>query len=177
VYRHLLAGGSLPGIRSPDFLGSNVVHLDTQMRYARYYAIPVYRQRGWTLAYGPPACVLTTILIRVLVHLVAMCTVWVRARPRWRDRRTSRVIVTDRSTWCRVGSGRWLEFVHQAVVNYEVDGSDIVMTFADAEPLRLTGPSAWLHAVIFARLRLGPQRWRNVPWLYPLQIAATQHRV
>jgi len=36
------------------------------------------------------------------------------------------------------------------------------------------GPSAWLHAVIFARLRFGPQRWRSVRWLYPLQIAAIE---
>jgi hypothetical protein len=54
VYRHLLAGGQLPRIRSSDFLGSDLVHMDTEMRYARYYAVPVYARRGWTPAYGAP---------------------------------------------------------------------------------------------------------------------------
>jgi hypothetical protein len=45
------------------------------------------------------------------------------------------------------------------------------LTFATTDPLRLYGPSAWCHAVLFAYLHDGPA-WQNTPLLHPIRQAA-----
>jgi hypothetical protein len=83
-------------------------------------------------------------------------------------------VVTATTTWCEV-SGRWLAFDHTSVVEYRL-GADqsCVLTFPDVVPVRLHGPSAWCHAVLFAYLRYGPWAWQSAPFLHPVRQAAQQ---
>ena len=82
-------------------------------------------------------------------------------------------MVDASATWCQV-RGRWLRYDHTAVAGYQMAGDQsCVLTFEAIDPLRLYGPSAWCHAVLFAYLRYGPA-WPIAPFLQPVRLAA-QH--
>ncbi|HEX2805754.1 MAG TPA: hypothetical protein VHN80_06255 [Kineosporiaceae bacterium] len=165
LHRHLAAGGDLPRVRPVDFLADDVVHLDTAMQYARYYSVDLQYRSVWAWAYGPPWLVLGAIAAQGLANASAAARARALAAAQWREFQWTRVIVTSRSTWCWAADGRWREFAHDAVIQYRTDGCTTVLIFEAAEPLMLSGPGVCLHAVIFARLRLGPQRWQDAPWL------------
>lgn len=86
----------------------------------------------------------------------------------WHEQQTVRTVMTDQTTWCLV-SGRWLWFHHHGVMSYELTGQTSTLAFNDADPVALTGPGAWTHAVLFAYLRIGPTRWMGAEWLQEMR--------
>ncbi|WKU03390.1 hypothetical protein [Micromonospora sp. HUAS LYJ1] len=49
-----------------------------------------------------------------------------------------------------------------------LDPVGVVLLFADTEPLRLNGPAAWLHAVLFAYFRFGASALTTATFLLPI---------
>jgi hypothetical protein len=89
------------------------------------------------------------------------------AAPQWREHRLVRVVVTATATWCCV-EGQWICFPHDAVLEYYVDGSTVVMAFAECARLALTGRAARTHTVIFTYARYSDTSWQDAPWRHPL---------
>ena len=164
LHRHLSTAGELPVAPPSDVLVPGPVHLDVPMQYARYYGQDVRYHQGSTIAFGAPAFVAGAMLAQTVTNLSAQRRAEALAAAQWRDVQMTRTVVTAWSTWCRAGHGQWLEFSHQAVMEYHASGWTVLMTFQDTAPLMLTGPDAWTHSVVFARLRYG-DAWRQAPWL------------
>lgn len=162
LYNALAHGQPLPTVLAPDFAGGPV-HMDVPFTYSRYFAMDVRYQPGGLVAVGSPGVVAGA----AIGHLIGSAVGYARAaslsRPQWRGHRVARVVVTATSTWCAV-AGRWLCFDHHAVTNYQLSDDSCILTFDQTPPLRLDGPSAWCHAVLYAYLRHGPA-WQNAPFL------------
>lgn len=166
LYAGLSSGQAPPIVRS-GFLTDETVHMDTPFLYSRYYGMNVSYGQTSTLAIGPPLFVAGAVVGNAIGNAAARSEAARLAASQWREHCTARVVVTPTATWCCV-NGRWLRFDHAAVVEYSLDGAACILTFTDAEPLRLAGPSAWCHAVLFAYLRNGPHSWQDALFLHPL---------
>ncbi len=162
---HLAAGKALPAVGGgSSVIGDGPIHLDAVLGYARYYATDVIVEVPEMFVVGPPIMVLAAAVWIARRRGRAQDRAGAAATPQWRNRVAARTVVTPDATWCRL-DGRWFAFPHGAVVDYVLDGMTIVMTFPDCAPLALTGPAAWMHAVIFARARYGDPGWQDAPWL------------
>jgi hypothetical protein len=159
-----------PVVTAPGFLGPGPVHLDVAFSFARYRGMDVTYSRSSTFAYGSPTFVAGAMIGNMIGNGAARRRAEALARAQWREIGVARVVLTATTTWCAV-DGRWIAFDHEAVMEYTVQGASCVLTFADSEPLRLTGPAAWCHAVLFAYARFGPQGWRDAAFLWPLLAA------
>jgi hypothetical protein len=152
----LLAGGQQPPkVFAPDLPDAGTVYMDVPMRYSRFYRMDVTYQPGGMVAVGSPGFVAGAAIGRLIGTSVGYARAASLSRRQWRGHRLARVVVTATATWCQIG-GRWLRFDHDTVVEYRLgaDGA-CVLTFADVVPVRLHGPSAWCHAVLYAYLRTG----------------------
>jgi hypothetical protein len=173
LYGWLAGGNPPPVVPAPPFLGAEPVHLSTGFLFARFHSADVTYSTGSVLAVGSRAYVTGAMVGNLIGNVAARSRAANQARAQWRGNTAVSVVLTPTATWCRV-EGRWLQFHHAGVVEYLVDtaGPACVLTFVDANPLRLTGPYAWCHAVLFAYFRHGPQAWRDAPYLRPLRDAA-----
>ncbi|PSK66701.1 hypothetical protein B0E53_01342 [Micromonospora sp. MH33] len=167
-----LALGGQPGsVPTPGFLTEEPVHLDARLHYARHYGTTVTYQQTSALAFGSAAFVTGALLANAVGNSSARSRAERLARPQWREHQPTRMVLTPTRTWCH-SFGRWLSFDHAAVREYHLDAHGVVLLFADSEPLRLTGPAAWLHAVLFAYFRFGAQALTTATFLLPIR--ATQ---
>ncbi|MEV4481689.1 hypothetical protein [Micromonospora coxensis] len=166
-----LAQGGLPGaVPAPGFLTGEPVFLDARLHYARHYGTEVSYQQTSTVAFGSPAFVTGALLANAIGNSNARSRAVRMASPQWRDHEFTRVVLTPSRTWC-YSFGRWLSFDHTAVMEYHLDPHGVVLLFADTEPLRLTGPAAWLHAVFFAYFRFGAPALTTATFLLPIGAA------
>ncbi|MFS8480237.1 MAG: hypothetical protein FWJ93_15000 [Micromonosporaceae bacterium] len=172
LYRGLVAGRPLRPVMAPGFLADETVFMDASLMYSRFYGMNVTYQQSSTFAVGAPSFVIGAMLGNALGNSVAASRAASMARAQWREHRQTRVVVTKSATWCNV-DGTWRVFYHHAVLGYVMDGPSSVLTFADIEPLRLAGPSAWCHAVLFTYLRYGAAGLRDAPFLQPVRAAAS----
>jgi hypothetical protein len=170
LFQRLAGGQSPPAVLAPDFLTSGSVFMDAPLLYSRFYGTTVTYGHNSIYTYGSPVVVTGALIGNFIGNTVARTRARNLARPQWREFSEVRVVVTPTTTWCQV-RGRWLAFEHAAVMEYTLTGPNCVMTFADTEPLRLSGPSAWCHAVMFAYARYGAQHWQDAPMLDPLRRA------
>ncbi|MFY1702881.1 hypothetical protein ACN28G_14225 [Micromonospora sp. WMMA1923] len=151
----------------PGFLIDEPVHLDARLHYARHYGTTVTYQQTSALAFGSAAFVTGALLANAIGNSNARSRAARLASPQWRDHELTRVVVTPTRTWC-YSYGRWLAFHHTGVLEYHLDPHGVVLLFADTEPLRLTGPAAWLHAVLFAYFRSGASALTTATFLLPI---------
>ena len=54
---------------------------------------------------------------------------------------------------------------HTALTGYWLDGDTAILHATDYAPRALTGPAAWVHAVLLAYLHPPTPDWRDAPWL------------
>jgi hypothetical protein len=174
LYAALASGQQPPAVFAPDLLAAGTVYLDVPLRYSRCCATDVTYQPGTMFVVGSPGVVAGAAIGRLIGTSIGHLRAASLSRRQWRGHRIARVVVTATATWCEVG-GRWLRFDHNAVMEYRM-GADqsCILTFGDAVPLRLYGPSAWCHAVLFAYLRYAAPGWQTAPFLHPLRQAAQQ---
>ncbi|WP_433529382.1 hypothetical protein ACQPYA_24215 [Micromonospora sp. CA-263727] len=170
LYQRLARGEPPPSVVAPGFIGPGVVYLDAPFTYSRYYGTTVTYGQSRTVAFGSPAIVAGAMIGNLIGNSAARSRAASLAQPQWREFAYARVVLTATTTWCSLG-GRWLAFDHGAAVEYSINGPNAVLSFADVEPLRLTGPSVWCHAVMFAYARYGPGQWQQAPFLHPLREA------
>ena len=168
-----LSSGQAPPVVTSGFLIDETVHMDVPFLYARYYGMNVTYGQTSTLAVGSPLFVAGAMVGNAIGNASARSQAARLAASQWREHCHPRVVVTSTATWCCV-NGKWLRFDHAAVVEYSLDGAACILSFTDAEPLRLTGPSAWCHAILFAYLQNGPDRWPDALFLHPIREAARQ---
>ncbi|MEO3780681.1 hypothetical protein ABGB16_28490 [Micromonospora sp. B11E3] len=155
---------------APGFLDPGPVYLDAPFHYARFYGTTATYGQSWTYAYGSPAFVTGAVVGNLVGNGIARARAENLAQAQWREFAYARVVVTPTTTWCCV-DGRWLPFAHDAALEFVIDGPSCVLSFADVEPLRMSGPSAWCYAVMYAYARYGPRRWQEAPFLHPLREA------
>ncbi|MEV6811372.1 hypothetical protein [Micromonospora sp. NPDC051296] len=170
LYQRLAAGAPPPTLVAPGFIGPGLVYLDAPCTYSRFYGTTVAYGQSSTFAYGSPAVVAGAMVGDLIGNSIARSRAAGMAQAQWREFAYARVIVTETTTWCCLG-GRWLAFDHHAAMEYSIAGQNVVLTFAEVEPLRLSGPSVWCHAVMFAYARYGPGQWQQAPFLHPLREA------
>jgi hypothetical protein len=172
LYAALAAGQRPSMVYAPDFLPTGAVFMDVPFNYSRFYAVDSTYEPGSMFAIGSPGFVAAVSIGRLICTSIGYARAASLSRRTWRDHRPARVVVTTTGTWCQV-DGRWLYFDHNAVTDYRIGDQCCVLTFSDTSPLRLYGPSAWCHAVLYAYLRYGPA-WQAAPFLYPVRRAAQQ---
>jgi len=174
LYAALAGGQQPPAVLAPDLPAAGTVYMDVPMRYSRFYRMDVTYRPGGMLAVGSPGFVAGAAIGRLIGTSIGYARAASLSRRQWRGHRVARVVVTATATWCQVG-GRWLRFDHHSVVAYRL-GADhsCMLSFADVVPVRLHGPSAWCHAVLFAYLRYGAADWQAAPFLLPIRQAAQQ---
>jgi len=170
-----LAGGQQPqAVFAPDLVAAGTVYMDVPFRYSRFYAMDVTYQPGAMFAVGSPGVVAGAAIGRLIGTSIGYLRAASLSRRQWRGHRIARVVITATATWCEVG-GRWLRFDHTSVMEYRLNADQsCILTFCDAVPMRLHGPSAWCHAVLFAYLRYGAGAWQRAPFLHPLRQAGQQ---
>jgi hypothetical protein len=171
LYRQLAAGQPLSTVQAGGFLSPEPVHMDMPLSYGRFYGMDVTYGQTSTAAFGSPAFVAGMAVTSMIGNSMARSNAERLARQQWREMGYARTIVTPTRTWCFV-QNQWIEFAHDAVMEYSIFGSSCVLTFPGTDPLRLSGPSAWCHAVLFAYFRFGPQGLVNAPFLHELRAAA-----
>jgi hypothetical protein len=176
LYVRLVDGGPPPVTPTPPFLGKHPVHLDATFGYARFYSTTASHSGGAVVAVGSRALMAGALIGTVVGNAMARSRARRIAQAQWREHTTVRVVVTATTTWCCV-EGKWLHFDHTAVADYAIDpqGPAVVMTFVGVAPLRLTGPEAWYHAVLFAYFRYGQQALQQTPFLHPLAAESREH--
>ncbi|WP_433386865.1 hypothetical protein [Micromonospora sp. KLBMP9576] len=170
LYQRLAKGEPPPTVVAPGFIGPGAIYLDAPFTYSRFYGTTVSYEQGGTFVYGSPAVVTGAVVGNLIGGSIARSRAASLAQAQWREFAYVRVIVTSTTTWCCL-SGRWLAFDHDVVLSYSIDGLNCILSFADVEPLRLSGPSIWCHAVMFAYARYGPSQWQQAPFLHPLREA------
>jgi hypothetical protein len=172
LYQKLAAGQQPPAVYAPDLPAAGTVYMDVPFRFARWFGANVTYQPGGMVAVGPPGFVAGAAVGRLIGTSIGYAQAASLSRRQWRGHDLARVVVDATATWCQV-RGRWLRYDHTAVVAYQVADQSSVLTFKAIDPLRLSGPSAWCHAVLFAYLRYGAA-WQSAPFLHPVREAATQ---
>jgi hypothetical protein len=175
LFSALERGEEPPTILAPGYARSDRVYLDAPFNYARYYETDVTYSKRHVMASGPPLFVAGTMISDAIANGAEASRARALAAPQWREHRTARVIVTASATLCAV-NGRWLEFPHNAVVEYYLTGCHCILTFAEVGPLCLSGPSAWCHAVLFAYHQYDSDRWQSAYFLREVASAARQFR-
>ncbi|MEU8259460.1 hypothetical protein AB0C02_02375 [Micromonospora sp. NPDC048999] len=166
----LTAGGQPSTVLAPGFLTDEPVHLDARLHYARHYGATVTYTQTSAAAVGSAGFVAGAMVANAIGNSSAKSRAERLARPQWREHQLARVVLTPTRTWCGV-SGRWLSFDHAAVMEYHLDNYGAVLTFADSEPLRVNGPAAWAHAVLFGYFRFGAHALATLPFLEPIRAA------
>ncbi|MCI4066103.1 hypothetical protein MRQ36_27570 [Micromonospora sp. R77] len=168
----LSLGGQPGAVPAPGFLTEESVHLDARLHYARHYGSEVTYTQTSAMAFGSVAFVTGALVANAIGNSSARSRAERLARPQWREHQVTRVVLTPTRTWC-YSFGRWLSFDHAAVMGYHLESQGVVLLFADTEPLRLTGPAAWLHAVLFAYFRFGASALPTAPFLLPIRATHT----
>ena len=173
LYAALAGGQQPPAVFAPDLPAAGTVYMDVPFSYSRFYGMDVTYEPGGMVAVGSPGFVAGAAVGRLIGTSIGYARAASLSRRQWRRHRPARVVVTATTTWCVLG-GRWLRFDHDTVVEYRL-GADqsCILTFPDVVPVRLHGPSAWCHAVLFAYLRYGAA-WQSAPFLHPVRHAAQQ---
>ena len=173
LYQTLSDGQQPPAVYTPDLPGAGTVYMDVPFRFSRWFGADVTYQPGGMVAVGPPGFVAGAAVGRLIGTSIGYARAATLSRQQWRGHDLARVVVDATATWCQV-RGRWLRFDHTAVTGYQMIGNQsCVLTFATTDPLRLCGPSAWCHAVLFAYLRYG-SAWQTAPILHAVRQAAAQ---
>jgi len=140
------------------------VHLD----YARYCGADVVTySTGPAVVFGSPH-----FLAGFALGTVVQCARLQRkarrlAQPQWRYFPLTCAVVTNRRLWCQI-DGQWVNFDHDTITGYDLTNSTLTMSFAAANPLRISGPWALCIAVAVAHLRYGPNVAARIPALASL---------
>ncbi|MEV0392167.1 hypothetical protein [Polymorphospora rubra] len=170
ILAHLARGGQPTTVHAPGFLTVEAVYLDVLLRYARHYGVSVTYTQTSAVAFGSAGFVAGAMLANAIGNSSAKYRAERIARAQWREHQVARVVLTPTATWCNV-SGLWLRFDHAAVMEYHLDNFGAALIFADCEPLRLNGPPAWAHAVLFGYFRFGAPALATLPFLSPIRAA------
>jgi hypothetical protein len=174
LYASLAAGQPPPRVLAPDLPPGGGFFMDGPFRFSRYFGMDVAYEPGGMVAVGSPGFVAGAAIGRLIGTSIGCVRAASASRPQWRGHYLARVVMTDSATWCGV-IGRWLCFDHASVVRYELgDQPASILRFAGLDPVRLLGPSAWCHAVLFAYLRFGGGAWQQAPFLHAIRQAALQ---
>jgi hypothetical protein len=172
LYASLASGQPPPQVVAADLPPGGGFYMDVPFRLSRYFSMDVTYEPGGMVAVGSPAVVAGAAIGRLIATSIGHMRAASASRPQWRGHHQARVVVTDSATWCGV-VGRWLCFDHDSVGHYQLsDQPASILSFANLDPVRLLGSSAWCHAVLFAYLRYGAGAWQNAPFLYPIRQAA-----
>ena len=173
LYATLAGGPPPPRVVAPD-LPAGGVYMDVPFRFARYFGTNAAYAPAGMFAVGSPGFVAGAVVGNAIGNTIGYARAAAARRPQWRGHNLARVLVTDSATWCGL-QGRWLRYYHDGVVSYQLtDQPASIHGFTEIDPLRLFGPSAWCHAVLFAYLRDGASCWQNAPFLQPIRAAALQ---
>jgi len=140
------------------------------MKYARYYAMDVkWVSTGPQMVVGSPQFVTGYLLGSIVMHGRARRQARRLSAPQWRPCRLSQTIVTTRRLWCEVvtSSGfEWLNFNYDTIVNLNLTGNALVLTFLQSEPLCLSGAWAPWCAAVISHFRFGQNASLVVPALH-----------
>ncbi|MEV7624661.1 hypothetical protein [Actinoplanes sp. NPDC089786] len=167
LYQALAGGQPPPAVYAPDLPAAGTVYLDVPFRFSRLFATDVTYRPGGMIAVGSPSFVAGAAFGRLIGTSIGYARAAGLSRRHWRGHDLARVVVDASATWCLV-RGQWLRFDHHAVTGYQMTADQsCILTFATTDPLRLHGPSAWCHAVLFAYLR-GRAAWQMAPYLQPV---------
>jgi hypothetical protein len=155
-----------PGEWALGVLGrSTGVHLD----YARHCAADVVTySTGPAVVFGSPQFLagyaLGTVVQRGRLHRKARRL----AEPQWRlYGPLVCTVVTNRRLWCQV-AGQWVNFDHDTITGFDLTNTTLTLSFAEASPLRISGPWALWISVAVAHLRYGPNVAARIPALAAL---------
>jgi hypothetical protein len=172
LFQTLAGGQQPPVVYTPDLPSAGTFYMDVPFRFSRWFGSDVTYHAGSMVAVGRPGFVAGVAVGRLIGTSIGYARAASLSRRQWRGHDLARVVVDTTATWCQV-RGQWLRFDHAAVTGYQMTGDQsCVLMFATTDPLRLYGPSAWCHAVLFAYLHYGPA-WQNAPLLQPIRQAAT----
>lgn len=173
LYQALAGGLPPPAVYARDLPAGGHVYLDVPFRFSRLFAMEVAYRPGGMIAIGPPGLVVGAAVGRLIGTTIGYAQAARLSSREWRGHDVARVVVDASATWCLV-RGQWLRFDHHAVTGFQMSADQsCILTFATLDPLRLHGPSAWCHAVLFAYLRDGAS-WQTAPFLQPVRLAAAQ---
>jgi hypothetical protein len=164
IYRALSAGHRPEPKRASDLPMAEPVLLDTTMTWACYYGIDITPTPTlWPVPNGLGAMVACAAIARAQARRAADRAAAASA-PQWRDHTDIRVLVTTDATWCCI-HGTWQAHPHTALTGYWLDGDTAILHATEYAPRALTGPAAWVHAVLLAYLHPPTPDWRHAPWL------------
>ncbi|UKA49019.1 hypothetical protein LFT48_16460 [Arthrobacter sp. FW305-123] len=126
-------------VLNPD----EVMYLDTQMQYSRFYGTDASYVHTSTVAVGRASFVVGAALGNAVGNARARNAAMVAAQPMWREHQYTRTLVTSQRIMCRTGGG-WLSFYMGAVTAcHATPGTwSLALEFSDTETLRLHGPDA-----------------------------------
>lgn len=137
------------------------------MSYARYYAADVTLvSTGPRLVVGSPQFLTGYILGSMVMQGRARRRARRLAAPQWRPHWLSQTVATTRRLWCEVATSsgyEWVNFNYDTIVNLDLTGNALTLTFLQSSPLRLTGAWAPWCAAVIAHLRFG----QNAPLMVP----------
>jgi hypothetical protein len=174
LYAALAYGRQPQAVHTPDLPSADTLYMDVPFSYARFYRMDVTYRPGGMVAVGSPGFVAGAAIGRLIGTSIGYTRAASLSRRKWRGHRPTRVVMTATATWCTVGK-RWLCFDHDTVIDYRLSAEPAcILTFANAAPLRLHGPSAWCHSTLYAYFRYGGRTWQHAPFLDPLRRAAHQ---
>lgn len=178
LHANLCAGRSLVAVAPPVagllpapgewvlgvFSRRDGVHLD----YARYCGADVVTySTGPSVVFGSPhflaGYALGTVVQRVRLQRKARRL----AAPQWRYFPLTCAVVTNRRLWCQI-DGQWVNFDHDTITGYDLTNTTLTVSFAQANPLRISGPWATCIGVAVAHLRYGPNVAARIPALAAL---------
>ena len=182
THAHLLANGRLTqvDVPTPDLVPEPgeyaVAVIPGGMTFARYASAQVvYGGTGPSLVVGSQPFVTGFVIGSLFQRGRRRRRARREAAPLWRPTPLLRVVVTTRRVWCEVATDtgpKWLNFNYDTIADLRLDGAALVLSFLQAEPLRLSGElAAWCAAVI-AHYRFGPSAPAAVPALHAAAMAS-----
>ncbi|WP_018685358.1 hypothetical protein [Actinokineospora enzanensis] len=181
THAHLLANGRLTQVDAPTPAlvpepGEYAVAvIPGGMTFARYASAQVvYGGTGSSLVVGSQPFVTGYVLGSLFQRGRRRRRVRREAAPQWRPTPLLRVVVTTRRLWCEVATDTgptWLNFNYDTIADLRLDGAALVLSFLQAEPLRLSGELAPWCAAVIAHYRFGPSAPAAVPALHAAALA------
>lgn len=168
VHAHLQANGRLLPVEPPapgltpepgEYAVGVFAHsAGVPMTYARYYAADVVYVSGRpAVVVGTPQFVTGYAIGSVIRQTRGLRRARREAAAQWRACPLLCTVVTTCRIWCSVveaAGPRWLNFNYDTITDLRLDRDSLTISFAQSEPLRLSGPWAPWCAVVAAHYTL-----------------------
>lgn len=164
---HLMQGGQPLRLQPPGFLTDQAVYFDAPLGYSRYYGQDVYYQPNSCAAFGSPIFVGLALAANAFDNAIARRQMQATAAAQWREHQVCRVILNEQSIDVNL-CGLWISFHLTAIVECYLEPEALVLTFLNAEPLRLYGPLAHTLGVLVGYARLGSAGLAQCSYLHQL---------